>query len=59
MNLFRHPNGQIVQLLPLHQLRGSNTQPNLQPVMFRNPGIALEIFPMGFSFVESSCHIAC
>ncbi|XP_031524670.1 MAX gene-associated protein isoform X9 [Papio anubis] len=41
MNLFRHPNGQIVQLLPLHQLRGSNTQPNLQPVMFRNPGIKL------------------
>ncbi|XP_052039258.1 MAX gene-associated protein isoform X5 [Apodemus sylvaticus] len=38
MNLFRHPNGQIVQLLPLHQIRGSNTQPSLQPVVFRNPG---------------------
>ncbi|XP_054986529.1 MAX gene-associated protein isoform X2 [Sorex araneus] len=43
MNLFRHPNGQIVQLLPLHQLRGSNTQPNLQPVMFRNPGSVVGI----------------
>ncbi|XP_069861787.1 MAX gene-associated protein [Dipodomys merriami] len=43
MNLFRHPNGQIVQLLPLHQIRGSNTQPNLQPVMFRNPGSVMGI----------------
>ncbi|XP_060031019.1 MAX gene-associated protein isoform X14 [Erinaceus europaeus] len=43
MNLFRHPNGQIVQLLPLHQLRGSNTQPNLQPIMFRNPGAVMGI----------------
>ncbi|XP_032477764.1 MAX gene-associated protein isoform X10 [Phocoena sinus] len=43
MNLFRHPNGQIVQLLPLHQLRGSNAQPNLQPVMFRNPGSVMGI----------------
>ncbi|XP_016067805.1 PREDICTED: MAX gene-associated protein isoform X5 [Miniopterus natalensis] len=43
MNLFRHPNGQIVQLLPLHQLRSSNTQPNLQPVMFRNPGSVMGI----------------
>jgi hypothetical protein len=51
MNLFRHPSGQIVQLLPLHQIRGSNTQPNLQPVMFRNPGIKLEIFLMSFVFV--------
>uniref|UniRef100_A0A8C6I8B1 MAX gene-associated protein n=1 Tax=Mus spicilegus TaxID=10103 RepID=A0A8C6I8B1_MUSSI len=33
-----HPNGQIVQLLPLHQIRGSNAQPSLQPVVFRNPG---------------------
>lgn len=59
MNLFRHPNGQIVQLLPLHQLRGSNTQPNLQPVMFRNPGINLEIFLMNFSLVESFSHMTC
>ncbi|KAM9202721.1 MAX gene-associated protein isoform 1-T1 [Dugong dugon] len=43
MNLFRHPNGQIVQLLPLHQLRGSNTQASLQPVMFRNPGSVVGI----------------
>uniref|UniRef100_A0A8C2VYY4 MAX gene-associated protein n=1 Tax=Chinchilla lanigera TaxID=34839 RepID=A0A8C2VYY4_CHILA len=38
-----HPNGQIVQLLPLHQIRGSNTQPSLQPVMFRNPGSVVGI----------------
>ncbi|XP_006234862.1 MAX gene-associated protein isoform X3 [Rattus norvegicus] len=43
MNLFRHPNGQIVQLLPLHQIRGSNTQPSLQPVVFRNPGSVVGI----------------
>ncbi|XP_004623443.1 MAX gene-associated protein isoform X11 [Octodon degus] len=43
MNLFRHPNGQIVQLLPLHQIRGSGTQPSLQPVMFRNPGSVVGI----------------
>nr|XP_045013222.1 MAX gene-associated protein isoform X8 [Jaculus jaculus] len=44
MNLFRHPSGQIVQLLPLHQIRGSNnSQPNLQPVMFRNPGSVMGI----------------
>ncbi|XP_021097442.1 MAX gene-associated protein isoform X5 [Heterocephalus glaber] len=43
MNLFRHPNGQIVQLLPLHQIRGSNTQPSIQPVMFRNPGSVVGI----------------
>ena len=57
MNLFRHPNGQIVQLLPLHQLRGSNNQPNLQPVMFRNPGIKLEIFLISFSSLESFGHM--
>ncbi|XP_036039411.1 MAX gene-associated protein isoform X2 [Onychomys torridus] len=43
MNLFRHPNGQIVQLLPLHQIRGSNAQPSLQPVVFRNPGSVVGI----------------
>ncbi|XP_027725703.1 MAX gene-associated protein isoform X8 [Vombatus ursinus] len=43
MNLFRHPNGQIVQLVPLQQVRGSSTQPNLQPVMLRNPGSAVGI----------------
>ncbi|KAM9067934.1 MAX gene-associated protein isoform X5 [Sarcophilus harrisii] len=43
MNLFRHPNGQIVQLVPLQQVRGANTQPNLQPVMLRNPGSAVGI----------------
>ncbi|XP_031227411.1 MAX gene-associated protein isoform X5 [Mastomys coucha] len=43
MNLFRHPNGQIVQLLPIHQIRGSNTQTSLQPVVFRNPGSVVGI----------------
>uniref|UniRef100_A0A8C2MPE1 MAX gene-associated protein n=1 Tax=Cricetulus griseus TaxID=10029 RepID=A0A8C2MPE1_CRIGR len=38
-----HPSGQIVQLLPLHQIRGSNTQPSLQPVVFRNPGSVVGI----------------
>ncbi|XP_068961901.1 MAX gene-associated protein isoform X7 [Petaurus breviceps papuanus] len=43
VNLFRHPNGQIVQLVPLQQVRGSSTQPTLQPVMLRNPGSAVGI----------------
>lgn len=42
VNLFRHPNGQIIQLVPLHQFRAPGTQPSaqpsVQPVMFRNPG---------------------
>uniref|UniRef100_A0A5F8GQF4 MAX gene-associated protein n=1 Tax=Monodelphis domestica TaxID=13616 RepID=A0A5F8GQF4_MONDO len=33
----------IVQLVPLQQVRGSSTQPNLQPVMLRNPGSAVGI----------------
>ncbi|XP_042646604.1 MAX gene-associated protein isoform X7 [Tyto alba] len=38
VNLFRHPNGQIIQLVPLHQFRAAGAQPSVQPVMFRNPG---------------------
>uniref|UniRef100_A0A8D0F0I5 MAX gene-associated protein n=1 Tax=Strix occidentalis caurina TaxID=311401 RepID=A0A8D0F0I5_STROC len=38
VNLFRHPNGQIIQLVPLHQVRAAGAQPSVQPVMFRNPG---------------------
>ncbi|XP_043916490.1 MAX gene-associated protein [Protopterus annectens] len=37
-NLFRHPNGQIIQLVPLHQLRPSGTQPSFQQLVIRNPG---------------------
>uniref|UniRef100_A0A8D0F409 MAX gene-associated protein n=1 Tax=Strix occidentalis caurina TaxID=311401 RepID=A0A8D0F409_STROC len=33
-----HPNGQIIQLVPLHQVRAAGAQPSVQPVMFRNPG---------------------
>lgn len=38
MNLFRHPNGQIIQLVPLQQVRAAGAQPSVQPVMLRNPG---------------------
>jgi len=43
VNLFRHPNGQIIQLVPLQHFRAPGAQPNAQPnvqqpVMFRNPG---------------------
>ncbi|XP_043373563.1 MAX gene-associated protein isoform X7 [Dermochelys coriacea] len=43
VNLFRHPNGQIIQLVPLHQLRAGGTPSNIQPVMFRNPGSVVGI----------------
>uniref|UniRef100_A0A8C8SYC2 MAX gene-associated protein n=1 Tax=Pelusios castaneus TaxID=367368 RepID=A0A8C8SYC2_9SAUR len=43
VNLFRHPNGQIIQLVPLHQLRAAGSQSNIQPVMFRNPGSVVGI----------------
>ncbi|XP_074853143.1 MAX gene-associated protein isoform X2 [Carettochelys insculpta] len=43
VNLFRHPNGQIIQLVPLHQLRAAGTQSNIQPIMFRNPGSVVGI----------------
>uniref|UniRef100_A0A8C2TUU6 MAX gene-associated protein n=1 Tax=Coturnix japonica TaxID=93934 RepID=A0A8C2TUU6_COTJA len=43
VNLFRHPNGQIIQLVPLQHFRAPGAQPSAQPnmqqpVMFRNPG---------------------
>ncbi|XP_063254644.1 MAX gene-associated protein isoform X4 [Prinia subflava] len=38
VNLFRHPNGQIIQLVPLQQVRAAGAQPSVQPVMLRNPG---------------------
>ncbi|XP_065610893.1 MAX gene-associated protein isoform X6 [Cyrtonyx montezumae] len=48
VNLFRHPNGQIIQLVPLQHFRASAAQlsalPNVQqPVMFRNPGSVVGI----------------
>nr|XP_060616770.1 MAX gene-associated protein [Anolis sagrei ordinatus]XP_060616776.1 MAX gene-associated protein [Anolis sagrei ordinatus] len=42
-NLYRHPNGQIIQLVPLHQLQTTGSQPNLSPVMFRNSGSVVGI----------------
>ncbi|XP_061854146.1 MAX gene-associated protein isoform X3 [Colius striatus] len=43
VNLFRHPNGQIIQLVPLQQVRAAGTQPSAQPVMFRNLGSVVGI----------------
>nr|XP_008102517.1 PREDICTED: MAX gene-associated protein isoform X2 [Anolis carolinensis] len=42
-NLYRHPNGQIIQLVPLHQLQTTGSQPSLSPVMFRNSGSVVGI----------------
>ncbi|XP_041131702.1 MAX gene-associated protein-like isoform X2 [Polyodon spathula] len=41
-NLFRHPNGQIIQLVPLNQLRAS-LQPNMQHVVLRNQGSVIRL----------------
>ncbi|XP_009074833.1 PREDICTED: MAX gene-associated protein, partial [Acanthisitta chloris] len=38
VNLFRHPNGQIIQLVPLQRVQTAGAQPSVQPVMLRNPG---------------------
>ncbi|XP_066486947.1 MAX gene-associated protein isoform X3 [Tiliqua scincoides] len=38
VNLYRHPNGQIIQLVPLHQFQPTRFQPSLSPVAFRSPG---------------------
>lgn len=43
VNLFRHPNGQIVQLVPLQQLRAAGSQPKAQPLLLRNPGSVMGI----------------
>ncbi|KAM5129344.1 MAX gene-associated protein [Mantella aurantiaca] len=42
VNLFRHPNGQIIQLLPLQQIQASNAQQS-QRVVIRSPGPAVSI----------------
>ncbi|XP_077783229.1 MAX gene-associated protein-like isoform X4 [Podarcis muralis] len=43
VNLYRHPSGQIIQLVPLHQFQPAGPQPSLSPVMLRNPGSVVEI----------------
>nr|XP_056706886.1 MAX gene-associated protein-like [Euleptes europaea] len=43
VNLYRHPNGQIIQLVPLHQFQPAGPQPNLPSVMFRNSGSVVGI----------------
>ncbi|KAH0620626.1 hypothetical protein JD844_021284 [Phrynosoma platyrhinos] len=43
VNLYRHPNGQIIQLVPLHQLQTTGPQPSLPPVMLRNSGSVVGI----------------
>ncbi|XP_063803987.1 MAX gene-associated protein isoform X8 [Pseudophryne corroboree] len=43
VNLFRHPNGQILQLVPLHQVRTGNTQQSSQQVVIRKQGPAMGI----------------
>ncbi|CAH2327810.1 MAX gene-associated isoform X1 [Pelobates cultripes] len=42
-NLFRHPNGQIIQLVPLQQVRSALVQPGNQQIVFRNPGSAMGV----------------
>ncbi|XP_018415557.1 PREDICTED: MAX gene-associated protein [Nanorana parkeri] len=42
VNLFRHPNGQIIQLVPLQQLEAANGQQS-QRIVIRSPGSALSI----------------
>ncbi|KFO63587.1 MAX gene-associated protein, partial [Corvus brachyrhynchos] len=41
--LLLHPNGQIIQLVPLQQVRAAGAQPSVQPVMLRNPGSVVGI----------------
>ncbi|XP_042322595.1 MAX gene-associated protein isoform X2 [Sceloporus undulatus] len=43
VNLYRHPNGQIIQLVPLHQLQTTGSQPSLPPVILRNSGSVVGI----------------
>ncbi|KAE8587171.1 hypothetical protein XENTR_v10021880 [Xenopus tropicalis] len=42
LNLFRHPNGQIIQLVPLQQVRATNVQPSSQSLV-RNPGAVTSV----------------
>ncbi|XP_078515776.1 MAX gene-associated protein [Lissotriton helveticus] len=56
VNLFRHPNGQIVQLVPLQQLRAAaGSQPKAQPLLLRNPGSVMGIqLPLPSKISEAS-----
>ncbi|KAG8449441.1 hypothetical protein GDO86_016191 [Hymenochirus boettgeri] len=42
-NLFRHPNGQIIQLVPLQQVRGGNVHQRTQQFVLRNPGATMGV----------------
>uniref|UniRef100_A0A8V5FRD2 MAX gene-associated protein n=1 Tax=Melopsittacus undulatus TaxID=13146 RepID=A0A8V5FRD2_MELUD len=43
MIILQHPNGQIVQLVPLQQIRATGAQTSVHPVMFRHPGSVVGI----------------
>lgn len=43
VTLFRHPNGQIIQLVPLQQVNSANNPPSRQQVIIRNPGPVLGV----------------
>ncbi|XP_075048966.1 MAX gene-associated protein isoform X1 [Mixophyes fleayi] len=54
-NLFRHPNGQIIQLVPLQQVQTGNFQPSSQQVVIRKPGPTVGIrlpLPMKTEFLD-------
>ncbi|XP_069807487.1 MAX gene-associated protein isoform X2 [Dendropsophus ebraccatus] len=41
--LFRHPSGQLIQLVPLQQANSSNAQQRRQQIVIRNPGPVLGV----------------
>ncbi|XP_073494919.1 MAX gene-associated protein isoform X2 [Phyllobates terribilis] len=43
VTLFRHPNGQIIQLVPLQKVNPANVQQSRQQVVIRNPGPVLSV----------------
>ncbi|KAM3918254.1 MAX gene-associated protein [Leptodactylus fuscus] len=43
VTLFRHPNGQIIQLVPLQQVNSASVQPRKQQVVIRNPGTIMGV----------------
>ncbi|KAM4014030.1 MAX gene-associated protein isoform 2-T4 [Anomaloglossus baeobatrachus] len=43
VTLFKHPNGQIIQLVPLQKVNSANVQQSKQHVVFRNPGGVLSV----------------
>ncbi|XP_075700971.1 MAX gene-associated protein isoform X2 [Rhinoderma darwinii] len=46
VTLFRHPNGQIIQLVPLQQVNSANIQPSIQQYVIRNTGSTMGVnFP--------------